>query len=321
MENMAELRNKKILVTGGAGFIGGHLVEELISLGATVTVVDIAIEKSSYLVKKSLVNKIDFVLCDIRSYEKVLKVIEEGKFDHIVHLAAQTLVQTALRDPRETFDTNILGTVNVLEAARVLKVMGIIIASSDKAYGESSTAYTESTPLNGRNVYDSSKSSADIIAQTYYKNFQLPVIITRCGNVYGQGDLNAGRIVPDICNSIISKKTLKIRSNGKYTRDYVYVKDVVSAYVFLLKSFDKNSGQAFNVSSQESYSVLDLVKKTQKVLKIKIPYKILNVVKHEIVSQHLSDKKLRTLGWKSKYTFDEKISEIVEWYKSLDSNQ
>jgi len=318
---MAELNGKKILVTGGAGFIGGHLVEELINLGATVTVVDIAIDKSSYLITQGLANKTNFVLCDIRSYEKVYEIIEQGNFDYIVHLAAQTLVQPAFRNPRETFETNILGTINVLEAARVLKITGIIVASSDKAYGESTTAYTENTPLNGRNVYDSSKSSADLITQTYYNNFRLPVIITRCGNVYGQGDLNKGRIVPDMCNAIMSKKTLKIRSNGKYTRDYVYVKDVVSAYIFLLKNFDKNAGQAFNVSSQESYSVLELVRLAQRTLKVKIPYKILNVAKHEIVSQHLNDKKIRALGWKSKYTFEDKISEIVEWYKNLDSNQ
>lgn len=321
MENMAELKGKKILVTGGAGFIGGHLVEELISLGAQVTIVDIAVDKSSYLITQKLASKISFVLCDIRFYEKVYEVIEQGKFDYIVHLAAQTLVLPALKNPRKTFETNVLGTINILDASRVIGTCkGIIVASSDKAYGESHTAYTENTPLNGKNVYDASKSSADLISQTYYKNFQLPVIITRCGNVYGQGDLNMGRIIPDICNAIISKKVLKIRSNGKYTRDYVYVKDVVSAYIFLLKNFEKNVGQAFNMSSQESYSVLELVRLAQKTLKVKIPYKILNSARYEIVLQHLNDKKIRALGWKSRYTFEDTIREIVEWYRRLNSS-
>lgn len=318
---MAELKGKKILVTGGAGFIGGHLVEELVLQGANVTVLDIAVLPTSYLVSSGLVNHIQFALIDIRDYERIFIFLEKERFDYIVHLAAQTLVQPALKNPRKTLETNIFGTINILDTSRVLGTCkGIIVASSDKAYGESATAYTESTPLNGKNVYDASKSSADLITQTYYKNFQLPVIITRCGNVYGQGDLNTGRIIPDICNAIISKKVLKIRSNGKYTRDYVYVKDVVSAYIFLLKNFDKNAGQAFNVSSQESYSVLDLVRQTQKTLKVKIPYTILNSARHEIVVQHLNDKKIRALGWKSKYKFDEKIREILEWYRNLDSN-
>lgn len=318
MESMAELKGKKILVTGGAGFIGGHLVEELISIGAQVTVLDIAIEKNAYLVTQGLTDKLNFVLCDVRSFNNVLDVIEKGKFDYIVHLAAQTLVQVALKHPRETYETNIFGTINLLESVRNLNTCkGIIIASSDKAYGQSTTAYTEKSPLNGLNVYDSSKSSADLIAQTYFKNFNVPVMITRCGNVYGQGDLNMGRIVPDICNALITKKTLKIRSNGKYIRDYVHVKDVVSAYIFLLENFAKNAGQAFNVSSQESYSVLDLVRIASKTLKTKLPYKILNNAKHEIVAQHLNDKKLRSLGWKSKRDFASTIRETLEWYRKL----
>jgi CDP-glucose 4,6-dehydratase len=211
-----------------------------------------------------------------------------------------------------------MGTVSILEAARATEsVKGVIVASSDKAYGKTKKAYTEESPLQGDHPYDVSKSATDLIAQTYYKTYGLPVVVTRFGNVYGEGDLHMDRIVPGICEAIIKNKPLLIRSNGKYVRDYVYVKDVADGYLFLLKHIDKVKGEAFNFSSDDYFSVLDLVKKAEEVMEKKIDYKILNNAKNEIPYQHLKDKKIRRLGWKPNFSFETTIKYILDSYRKI----
>ncbi|MCL4415603.1 MAG: NAD-dependent epimerase/dehydratase family protein [Actinobacteria bacterium] len=176
-------------------------------------------------------------------------------------------------------------------------------------------AYTEESPLRGDHPYDVSKSSMDLICQTYYKTYGTPVVITRFGNVYGEGDLNYSRIIPGICEAILKKKILNLRSDGNYIRDYLYVKDVVDGYIFLLKNIEKVKGEAFNFSSKDSLSVLDLIKKTEKILNIKIKYKILNNAKNEIPYQHLNDKKIRNLGWENNHSLENALIDVLEWYK------
>jgi CDP-glucose 4,6-dehydratase len=211
-----------------------------------------------------------------------------------------------------------MGTVNVLEAARINgRVKGIIVASSDKAYGKTDKAYTEESPLRADHPYDVSKASADLISQAYFATYGLPVVVTRFGNVYGEGDLHFGRIIPDICESIIKKKVLRIRSDGTYVRDYIYVKDVVNGYLFLLKNINRIKGEAFNFSSSDTLSVLDLVKKAEKILKVKISYKSLNNAKNEIPYQHLDDSKIKNLGWKSAHLLKKTLPNILQWYKEI----
>lgn len=317
MENM-EIKGKSILVTGGAGFIGGHLVEKLINLKARVFVIDIEIGSKSYFKQNKLGKKCKFSFVDIRNKKAVEAFFDKNKIDYIFHLAAEPIVELAFDNPHSTLDTNIMGTVNILEQVRKnKKIKGIIIASSDKAYGKTNKEYTESSPLKGDHPYDVSKSAADLISQTYYKTYNCPVVITRFGNVYGEGDLHINRIIPGICQAVAKNKTLFIRSDGTYVRDYLYVKDVVDGYIFLLKHIGKITGEAFNFSSKDTLSVLKLIKKCEEILGIKIDYKIQNIAKNEIPYQHLNDVKIRKLGWKNKHNLNDSLINVLDWYRNL----
>lgn len=315
---MAGLKNAKVLVTGGAGFIGSHLVGRLIDLGAVPLVIDINIEPRSYFIVNKIYKNTMLDILDIRDRHAVRDFLQKEKPDYIIHLAAQTLVTTAYENPYETFNTNIMGTVNILEEARYLAgIQGIVVASTDKAYGKTQRTYSEDHPLNGDHPYDVSKSSTDLIARTYFKTYQLPVVVTRFGNVYGEGDVHMDRIIPGICEAIIRNKILEIRSDGKYIRDYLYVDDVADGYLFLLKNIGKLQGEAFNFSSNDKLSVLELLKKSENLLGSKIPYEILNNAKNEIPYQHLNDQKVRKLGWKNNYTFDKVFVNVLNWYRNV----
>ena len=211
-----------------------------------------------------------------------------------------------------------MGTVNILEAVRRnKKIKGIIAASSDKAYGKSQKAYTEESPLRGDHPYDVSKSSMDLICQSYFATYNLPIAITRFGNVYGEGDLHFDRIIPGICKTVIKNEVLDIRSDGTYIRVYLYVKDVVNGCITLLESIDTIHGEAFNFSSKDNLSVVDVIKKAEQILGVKIPYKILDIAKNEIPYQHLNDAKIRSLGWRSKYSLSKTLLSIMEWYRVI----
>lgn len=318
MESMG-IKGKKILVTGGAGFIGSHLVEKLADLKAEVFVIDIRIDPKSYFARNQLEKRCKFSFVDIRDKKALQVFFTKNKTDYIFHLAAEPIVEQAYDNPYSTFETNVMGTINMLdEARRNKKVKGVIVASSDKAYGKlSKNKYTEADPLRGDHPYDASKSCMDIVCQTYYKTYGTPVIITRFGNVYGEGDVNLSRIIPGICEAIIKNKTLQIRSDGTYTRDYLYVKDVVDGYIFLLENFNKCEGEAFNFSSKDVFSVLALVRRTEKIIKTKISYKVLNAAKNEIPYQHLDDSKIRKLGWRNNYSFALTLSKTIEWYRNI----
>lgn len=337
---MLKIKDLNILVTGGAGFVGGHLVEELIKQKANVVVVDINLNKRSYLFTERLQKKCKVMKLDICDNKKLLATIKKYKIELIFHLAAQALVEEAYKDPKYTLDNNILSTINVLEAVRLNpQIKGLIVASSDKAYGKlaktpavksidsqlARTAgvkflggkYTEDYPLSGDHPYDTSKSVTDLISTTYYKTYGIPVVVTRFGNIYGEGDLNFSRIIPGIMESIIKNSELKIRSNGKYIRDYLYVKDVVSGYLLLAKNINKVKGEAFNFGSDETLSVLDLIKIVGENLSKKIKYKILNTAHNEIPYQSLDYSKIKkTLGWKPKENIKTTAGKIFKWYKS-----
>lgn len=317
MESM-EIKGQNVLVTGGAGLIGGNLVKKLLNLKVKILVIDIKIDPKSFFKQNNLEKKCEFSFIDIRNKSAVEKFFLKNKIDYIFHLAAEPIVAKAFDNPYSTFETNIMGTVNILEQARKnKKIKGIIAASSDKAYGKSDKDYTEGSALRGDHPYDVSKSSMDLICQAYFKTYNLPVVITRFGNVYGEGDLHFDRIVPGICKSIIKNEILEIRSNGMYVRDYIYVEDVVEGYLILLKNINNIYGEAFNFSSQDNLSVMELIKKAEKSSGIKVNYKILNIAKNEIPYQRLDDSKIKKLGWVNNYSFNLVLPKIIKWYNNI----
>lgn len=310
-----ELTGKNILVTGGTGFIGSHLVEYLISEKNNVVVSYQSLNRKSYFFSKKLEEQVILVHKDLKNFKRTLDVVTRYEIDLIFHLAAQALVTVAYYNPLETVETNMMGTAHILEAARLYgKVKGIIVTSSDKAYGKIAKA-SESNPVGGDHPYETSKAAADLLSTTYFKTYGLPVVVTRFGNVYGEGDLNFSRIIPGIMKTIIKKGTLAIRSNGRYWRDYVYVADVIAAMVLLTRHIKKVQGETFNISSNENLSVLELVKKIEKILGKKIAYRIQNIAVNEIPAQSVDFTKIRKrLGWKPKNNLAATIKPIFDWY-------
>lgn len=314
---MFNLKAKNILVTGGAGFVGGHLVEELVKLKANVVVVDINLDKHSYLFTENLHKKSTVINLDICDYKKLLDLIKKYKIEFIFHLAAQALVENAYVDPKYTFENNTVSTVNILEAVRNNpQIKGLVVASSDKSYGKlHKDKYVETDPLSGDHPYDTSKSITDLMSTTYYKTYKIPVVVTRFGNIYGEGDLNFSRIIPGIMKSLIKNEELKIRSDGKYVRDYLYVKDVVAGYLLLAQNIEKVKGEVFNFGSDDTLKVMEVIKVIEKALNKKVDFKIINTAKNEIPYQSLDYSKIRkTLGWKPKENIKSTAKRILSWY-------
>jgi CDP-glucose 4,6-dehydratase len=320
-------KNKNVFVTGCTGLLGPWLTKLLVERGANVVGLIRDWVAKSNLNWSGFINEINVVRGEIEDYFLLERAINEYEIDTVFHLSAQTIVSIANRNPISTFETNIKGTWNLLEACRRNPtVKRIIVASSDKAYGEQEILpYTENTSLKGSHPYDVSKSCADLIAFTYYNTYKLPVCITRCGNFYGGGDLNFNRIVPGTIRSVINNESPVIRSNGSFIRDYIYILDAVNAYLFLAEKMDKLLiyGEAFNFSNEIQISVLELVKKILKMMgREDLEPIVLNEAKNEIRHQYLSAQKAReVLGWKPLYTLEKGLSETIEWYREFFSDK
>ena len=259
--NRAFWLDRPTFVTGGTGLVGSWLVRRLIDAGADVVCLVRDWVPQSELVRAKLIDQVKVVRGDIRDREVIERTLGEYEINTVIHLAAQTIVTIANRNPISTFETNIAGTWNLLESCRRSpNVKQIVIASSDKAYGDQETLpYSESTPLQGQHPYDVSKSAADLIANTYAVSFDLPVAITRCGNFYGGGDLNWNRIIPGTIRSILRGQNPIIRSDGKYIRDYFYVEDGAAAYMLLAEKLAEHpelKGEAFNFSNEIQVTVM-----------------------------------------------------------------
>lgn len=314
--------NKNVFITGGTGFLGSYLVKKLVNYGANVTILVRDYIPQSNIYRGEEYKKVNVVHGTLEDYLLIERTLGEYEIDTVFHLAAQAIVGVANRNPLGTFKSNIEGTWNILEAARKsLLIKRVIVASSDKAYGDQEKLpYDENMPLQGKHPYDVSKSCADLIAQTYYETYKLPVCITRCGNLYGGGDLNFNRIIPQSIQSILNNKAPVIRSDGSFIRDYFYIEDAVDAYINLAeKVVELNlGGQAFNFSNEIQLTVLELVNKILKIMGSSMKPIILNQGSNEIIHQYLSAKKARTiLGWSPNYTIDEGLSKTIEWYKDF----
>ena len=304
---------KTVLVTGGAGFIGSHLVKELVKQNQRVVVVD---DLSSGK-KENLPAQIIFYQADVRD-KNISEIFEKENPSIVYHFAARPLVQDAYQNPYDALEVNVMGTTNILEICRKRgNLESIIIVSSDKAYGKSKDLpYTEHHALQGDHPYDVSKSSADLIAQTYAKTYNMPILITRFSNVFGPGDNNTSRIIPGILDSIKNNTELLIRSDGTMIREYTYVKDIVEGCI-KLANHKKDFGQAFNFGSHNILNVLEVIQKSETALGQKINYQILNQTKNEIPSQYLDWSKARNvLGWQPQTSFEQGLRETFEWHKN-----
>src|SRR5213596_1927943 len=265
-------RDRPVLVTGASGLLGGWMVRRLLALHADVICLVRDWVPQSELARGGLLDRVKIVRGDVRDAALQERTLAEYEVDTVFHLAAQTTVGTAIRNPTQTFETNIQGTWNLLEACRRSSVTKqIVIASSDKAYGSNETLpYREAaTPLQGRHPYDVSKSCADLIAQTYAATYRLPVAITRCGNLFGGGDLNWNRIVPGTIRSVLRNERPVIRSDGSYIRDYFYVKDGAAAYLHLAECMARQPevvGHAFNFSTEMQVTVLQMVSRIMNLM-------------------------------------------------------
>lgn len=305
-----------VLVTGATGILGGWLTKALVDQGHRVAclVRDEVPEANFY--RLGLDRKVSQVRGRLEHYEDVVRALNEYEVEVCYHLGAQAIVTVGNRNPLSTFESNIKGSWNVLEAARGHRPLKrLIFASSDKAYGDLDTLpYTEDMPLRGGHPYDASKSCADLLAQSYLKSFSLPVAIVRCGNLYGGGDLNQNRIIPGTIRSVLAGERPVIRSDGTPLRDYLYIQDAVSAYLALGASGETG---AFNFGTETPTSVLDLVRQILVLMKSKLRPDVRNEASNEIAKQWLSCRKARErLGWKPKYDLKRGLAETIAWYKS-----
>ncbi len=314
-------KNRKVFITGASGLLGSSMVEELLSQGAIVTCLVRDWVHGSKLLESDYLSRCNIVRGDLVDYEVLLRGINEYEIDTVFHLGAQTIVGTASRSPISTFEANIKGTWNLLEACRQCSTLveRVLVASSDKAYGShNNLPYTEETPLVGRFPYDVSKSCTDLLAMSYFHTYQTPIAVTRCGNLFGAGDLNFNRLIPGTIKSAFENESPIIRSDGQFIRDYFYVSDAVDAYLALAERLPEEDfvGQDFNFGTETPLSVVELVDRILSTMgKTDLVPKILNQASHEIREQYLDcTKARRMLDWKPKRSFDEGLKQTVDWY-------
>ena len=316
-------RDRPTFVSGGTGLLGGWLVRALVDAGADVVCVVRDWVPQSELLAGPLAGRVRLVRGDVRDQALMERALGEYEVDCVFHLAAQTVVQTANRNPVSTFESNVQGTWALLEACRRSPmVRAVVFASSDKAYGAHNTLpYDEDAPLHGRHPYDVSKSCADLIAQSYAATYSLPVAITRCGNFYGGGDLNWNRLVPGTIRSVLRGERPVIRSDGTMIRDYFYVEDGVIAYLTLaeaLRARPELAGEAFNFSNELQVTVLDMTRRILAALDSPLEPDVRNQAQHEIPHQWLSARKARRmLNWEPRFELDGGLARSVSWYRNF----
>lgn len=318
--------DRPTLVTGACGLVGSWLVKSLVDAGADVICLVRDWSPTSELVRAGALRRTQVVAGDIRDQPLLERVLGEHEVRTVFHLAAQTSVVVANRNPASTWDSNVNGTVTLLEACRRSPVVSeIVVASSDKAYGEHEVLpYNETHALRGLHPYDASKASADLAAQSYAQTFGLPVAITRCGNFFGGGDLNWNRLIPGTIRSALRGTPPVIRSDGSLVRDYFYVEDGARAYMALAEALmtDRSLiGEAFNFSIERPLSVLEVTRLVLAAAGSTLEPDIRSEPLREIRAQWLDASKARTrLGWRPAFSFESGLERTVAWYRDLLAN-
>lgn len=313
---------RRVFVSGSTGLLGSWLAEELLAQGAEVVTLVRDWVPNSRAVTAGVLDRCHVVRGDLEDLAITIRALNEYEVDSVFHLGAQAIVGTASRHPLSTFESNIRGTWTLLEAVRQCPrlVERVVVASSDKAYGEQPTLpYTEEMPLLGRFPYDVSKACGDLIALSYFHTWGVPLAVTRCGNLFGGGDLNYNRLLPGTIRSVLRGEAPVIRSDGTFVRDYVYVRDAVGAYLRLAEHLPAAgiTGEAFNFGPQEPLSVLEVVARVLRLMEREDLQPIVQgQAVHEIPRQYLDCTKAgERLGWQPGYTFEEGLRETVAWYR------
>lgn len=313
-------QGRSVLVTGATGVLGGWLVAELVQRGAEVVALVRDGAPRSMFYREGWAGRVPTVRGSLQERALIQRALSEYEVDTVFHLAAQTLVGVAKADPIGTLEANVQGTWNVLDAARRSAVKQIVVASSDKAYGASEQLpYRETHPLQGCYPYDVSKSCADLICTMFAQTYGLPVGITRCGNLFGGGDLNFSRTIPGVIKAALHGEHFIIRSDGQYVRDFLYVKDAVLGYLMLaehLASDGSLAGTAFNFSLEVRLTVLELVRKVLSLMgRTDLELIIQDVASGEIREQYMIAERARSiLRWEPRYGLDEGLEETIDWY-------
>jgi CDP-glucose 4,6-dehydratase len=312
---------RRVFVTGATGLLGSWLTQELVARGADVVCLVRDWVPQSRFLTEAVDQRATIVRGELEDFDVVLRTINEYEIDTVFHLGAQTIVGTAARSTLSTFEANIRGTWNVLEASHQCSrlVNRVIIASSDKAYGEhEDLPYTEDTPLQGRFPYDASKSCADLLSLSYFHTYGLPVLVTRCGNLYGGGDLNFNRLIPGTIRSALQGERPIIRSDGTFIRDYFYVRDAVAAYLRAAEQLEKLhlGGEAFNFGNETPVSVVEVVDELLTLIgRTDLSPIIQDEASNEIPRQYLDCAKARSrLDWTPNYDLSSGLADTVPWY-------
>jgi CDP-glucose 4,6-dehydratase len=315
-------KDKNVFITGATGILGSWLVKSLLAANANVTILKRDHVPNSEMELSGAINKVNIVRGSLEDYWTIERALNEYEIDTVFHLAAQTIVQTANRSPLPTFEANVRGTWNLLEAMRGSSLIKrVVISTSDKAYGaQEKLPYTEDTPLRGMHPYDASKSCCDLISQAYAHTYGLPIGVARCGNIYGGGDLNFNRLIPGTIKSVLDGEEPIIRSDGEFVRDYFYVEDTVDAFLTLAKALDREEirGEAFNFSPEDPMNVKEVVDKVLEVAESSLKPRILNEAKNEIKEQHLDcSKAKKLLNWEAKTNIVDGLRKTLDWYKEF----
>jgi len=313
----------KVLITGGTGFLGSHITKRIIDDVESVTIATTDIRQKTTL--KSLgvnIDKINLVKGDVRDFDFLRLLFNEYEFDTVFHLGALSEVKKCQPDPKLAFDINVGGTVNVLEACRLYgKVKAVVVSSSDKAYGSGQVPYVEEQSLNGVGTYEVSKSATDLIARSFYSNYGVPVVVTRCSNLYGGGDMNLSRVIPNNVNKILNGERPMIwKGSEKSTREFLYIDDAVDAYLSLVKNIDKTKGEAYNIGSGEIFTIEELLNKLLDKMDSNLEIEYIEKDFPEISHQYLDSTKIKKhTGWEPETSLSTGLTKSIEYesYKEI----